>query len=193
MKKILSALVSFALVATCVFALEVTDNSIGGTDAVGAQALNRALVLSGTYDIAEDSGMDGTNIVKLLAVPAGILPTHAVLTPADISVANDASGDAAFTLYRKVGTGSWAAVGNAQTVTEGSEVPILYTLVTPTYANTNAANVGVAMTDYDTPVSALSVTEWGFVGAVSGTNELATAGTITISVIGYDVDPAVRD
>lgn len=187
MKKILSALVSFALVVTCAFALDVTDLSIGGTDAVGASALNKALVVSGTYDIAEDSGMDGTNIVKLLAIPAGILPTHVVLTPADLDRTT------AVTLYRKVGDGAWAAVGNAQTVTEGAEVPVLYTLLSPTYANTNAANVEVAMTDYDTPVSALSVTEWGFVGAVSGTNDLATAGTFTISVIGYDVDPAVRD
>lgn len=189
MNKLIIIAIAACFAATGAFALTVTDNSVGGTDAIGASAVNKALVFNGQFDAAEDSGVDGTNLVQVLSVPPGIFQTAVVVTPADTDWTY------ALTLYRKLGTNAWAAVGNAQTVTVGAEVPILYTLVTPTYANTNAANVEVEMTDYDTAQNSqsLNVTKWGFLQAVSGTNSLPTKGTIDISVIGFDVKPDLRD
>ena len=189
LNKVLVAALALALIAGVGFALEVTDNSVGGTTAPGALAMNRALVFNAEYDAETDDGVDGTNLVQVLSIPEGIIQTAVVVTP------EATDWTYALTLYRKLGTNEWAAVGNAQTVTVDAEVPILYTLVTPTYANTNAANVEVTMSDYDTPQNsqALAVTKWGFLAAVSGTNSLPTKGTINIGVIGYDVNPNVRD
>lgn len=192
LNKILIAASVFALACNVAFALDVTDNSVGGSSAVygiSASAVNKALVFNGEFNFATDDGVDGTNLVQLLSVPAGVAPERVWVIPADIS------DTTAITLYRKQGDEAWAAVGNAITVTSGSEVPIMYTLVTPTYANTNAANVEVTMSDYDTDQASyyLDVSKWGFLCAVSGTNSLPDAGTLDISVIGFDVDPSVRD
>lgn len=189
LNKVLVAALALALIAGVGFALEVTDNSVGGTTAPGALAMNRALVFNAEYDAETDDGVDGTNLVQVLSIPEGIIQTAVVVTP------ENTDWTYALTLYRKLGTNDWAAVGNAQTVTVDAEVPILYSLVTPTYANTNAANVEVVMSDYDTPQNsqALAVTKWGFLVAVSGTNSLPTEGTINVGVVGFDVNPNVRD
>lgn len=192
MKKFSLVLMGLVLLAVCVplaFALEVTDLSVGGA-APGASAMNRAQVYSAQYDYA-DGVVDGTNIVQLLTIPEGVLATHAVLTPAGLDWTT------AITLYRKVGTNAWAAVGGAQTVTTAANVPILYHLALPTYtaANTNAANVEVTVSvDSDIALTSQTLAEtlWGFVGAVSGTNSLPTTGTLDIGVVGTDVLPALR-
>jgi len=192
MKKFYLVLIGLVLALVCVpmaFALEVTDLSVGGA-APGASAMNRAPLFSAQYDYAAGS-VDGTNIVQLLTVPEGVLATYAVVTPADLNWTT------AITLYRKLGTNAWAAVGGAQTVTTAANVPILYHLALPTYtaANTNAANVEVTVTvdsDIALAATALNETKWGFVGAVSGTNSLPTTGTLDIGVFGADVLPALR-
>lgn len=108
MKKSILILIAASLaLAVSAFALEVTDNSVGGTTSYGASAVNKALVFTAQFDAAEDAGVDGTNLVQLLSVPAGILQTHVVVTPAD----TDATY--ALTLYRKMGTNAWAAVHRA--------------------------------------------------------------------------------
>ena len=187
--KFLIAASAIALASQVAFALDVTDESVGGTTAPGASSMNRALVFTSVFDIETGDGMDGTNIVQTLSVPAGIAPERVWMVPDGLDWTTSV------TLYRKMGTNDWEAVGNAQTVTEGAEVPVMYTLVTPTYSNPQETNTVVSMSDYDTPQNSeyLAVSKWGFLAATSGTNDLATAGTITISVIGYDVDPASRD
>ena len=184
MKKSILILIAASLaLAVSAFALDVlVDVGGAGTGAPGPAAMNRAVVFSGSYDLA-DGDIDGTNLVSVLNTSAGVVPTHAVL---DVTGLSDT---AAFTLYRKVGTGSWAAVGAAKTVTVDAETPLLYHLTSATYANTSATNVEVVVTDMaaDLGASGTAATKWGFLCAVSGTNVLADEGIVTISVSGIQI------
>lgn len=184
MKKSILILIAASLaLAVSAFALDVlVDVGGAGTGAPGPAAMNRAVVFSGSYDLA-DGDIDGTNLVSVLNTSAGVVPTHAVL---DVTGLSDT---AAFTLYRKVGTGSWAAVGAAKTVTVDAETPLLYHLTSATYANTSATNVEVVVTDMaaDLGASGTAATKWGFLCAVSGTNVLANEGIVTISVSGIQI------
>lgn len=189
MKKNIIILIAITMaLAVCAFALEVTDNSGGGTTAIGASAINKALVFNAQFDFASDAGVDGTNIVQLLNVPAGIWQTEVVMTPADISDTTTIS------LYRKMGTNAWAIVGGAQTVTVDAEVPIAYFISLPTFSNPQATNTVVdADMDISQNSESLALTKWGFLCVVNSTNPIPDAGTLDISVIGYDVTPSVRD
>ena len=164
---------------------ENTDSFAGGsatTDQPGPQSLNRAVVLSGTYDFA-DATYDTNDIIKLVNVPDGILIDKIVVTARDLDqvVTN--------TLYKYSGS-AWAAEDSAIAYAASTDASTVYYFLTPTYANTNASSVEVAMTD-DTIAASLAGTSWGFINTLS-TNGAPTAGTITISVIGYDVEPADR-
>lgn len=188
MKKYLN-LILIAAVAFCgaapAFAYdENTDSFAGGsatTDNPGPLAYNRAVVLSGTYDFA-DATYDTNDIIKLVNVPDGILIDKIVVTARDLDqvVTN--------TLYKY--TTAWAAEDSAVAYAASTDASTVYHFLSPTYANTNAANVEVEITD-DTIAGSLAGTSWGFINTLS-TNGAPTAGTITISVIGYDVEPADR-
>ena len=67
----------------------MTDNSVGSGEGIGAPALNKALVFNAQFDFATDDGVDGTNIVQLLNVPAGIAPERVWVVPADLDWAAD--------------------------------------------------------------------------------------------------------
>jgi len=185
MKKItyiLVALFTMLAIVISASALSVLADVSGAGGAPGASAMNKAVVFSGSYDLA-NGDQDGTNLISVVNSSAGVAPTHVVL---DVTGLNHT---AAITLYRKVGTGSWAAVGAAKTITRAAEAPIMYHLTSATYANTNQANVEIVVTDMAASLgtTGLAATKWGFLCAISGTNVLATQGNVSISVKGIQV------
>lgn len=189
MKKYLN-LILIAAVALCAASAlaydENTDSFVGGsatTDNPGPLSMNRALVFSGTYDFADET-YDTNDIIKLVSVPDGILIDKIVVTARDLDqvVTN--------TLY-KYSSDAWAAEDSAIAYAASTDASTVYHFLSPTYANTNAANVEVAITD-DTIAASLAGTSWGFINTLS-TNGAPTAGTITISVLGYDVAPVDRE
>lgn len=190
MKKHLN-LILIAAIAICgaasAFAYdENTDSFVGGsatTDNPGPLSMNRALVFSGTYDFADET-YDTNDIIKLVSVPDGILIDKIVVTARDLDqvVTN--------TLY-KYSSSAWASEDSAVAYSASTDASTVYHFLTPTYQNPQATNPVVEIAD-DTIAASLAGTSWGFINTLS-TNGAPTEGTITISVLGYDVAPVDRE
>ena len=188
MKKFLNfaLIAAVALCAASALAYdENTDSFVGGsatTDNPGPLAFNRAVVLSGTYDFADET-YDTNDIIMLVNVPDGILIDKIVVTARDLDqvVTN--------TLYKY--TSAWASEDSAVEYAASTDASTVYHFLSPTYQNPQATNPVVEIAD-DTIAGSLAGTSWGFINTLS-TNGAPTEGTITISVIGYDVAPVDRE
>lgn len=185
LNKILIAVAAFAVAACPALAYdENVDHISTGANAVngiGAAAMNKAVVLQGTYDFSTET-YDTNDIIKLVSVPAGVLIDKVVVSVRDTDqiVTN--------TLYKY--TSEWAAEDSAIAYAADTDASTVYYFLSPTYANTNASNVEVVITD-DTIAATQTATSWGFINTLT-TNGAPTEGTITISVIGYDLEAGDR-
>ncbi len=189
MKKYLSLLLIAAIAllgaVAPVLAYDEDDQTVGGASAPGASAHGKTLVFSGTYDFSENT-YDTNDVVKLVNVPAGILIEKIVVSTEDVNqiLTN--------TLYKY--TTEWAAAGDAQAYAASTDASVVYFMSLPaiTASNPQATNTVVDVVVADQAAGSIAATSWGFINTLS-TNGAPTAGKLTISVIGCDVLPSVRE
>jgi len=178
MKKInmfLIAVIAIAGSTVCALAYDTNSDFIKGgtaaTDAVGAVAVNKAYVMTGTYDFSKET-YDTNDIVQLVSVPAGVIPQVVTLACNDeVSFITTAQ------LYRVVSGGSYAAAGAATA-----------------FAAETASAVSVAVNIATTNPAATTIAgeQWGFILTLT-TNGAPTSGKLQLSVIGYDAAPVMRE
>jgi hypothetical protein len=148
-----------AIVTVSAFALVESDETVGGTAAPGPGSYDKSLVFSGEYDFSENT-YDTNTILKLVNVPAGVLPTAVVLTI-------DGSDELLTVQVHKLTGSTWATSGDSTNV---AATAVLYDSLEPT--------------DGDQAVTALDACAFGF-----SANATPTEGKATLSVIGLQVVP----
>lgn len=155
---IMAVLIVALLAVQAAFAYEEDDQTIGGAYP-GPSAMDRVLTFSGVYDFALES-YNTNNIVKLVNVPAGMLPLYAVVAPVGLN--QSITG----LLYKY--TTSWSSYGAENVHAETTDVAVVYHLNYPTWT---AAATGMTNPVITSTASAIMV----------DTNGLVTNTAITVT------------